>query len=55
MAVIAYKCPEIQVEVVDINIERISKWNSQNLNDLPIYEPGLVEIIKQCRVKSSFL
>ena len=41
MAVIADKCPDIKVEVVDINIERINQWNSHNLDLLPIYEPGL--------------
>tara|TARA_B100001287_G_scaffold269268_1_gene266548 strand:+ start:5551 stop:7014 length:1464 start_codon:yes stop_codon:yes gene_type:complete len=49
MAVIADKCPKIQVEVVDLNEDRIKKWNSNNLNNLPIYEPGLSEIIKRCR------
>ena len=41
MAVIADKCREITVNVVDINKERINLWNSSNLDDLPIYEPGL--------------
>ena len=49
MAVIADKCPHLQVDVVDVNIERIEKWNSKNLEDLPIYEPGLSEIINRCR------
>ena len=38
MAMIAYKCPQYKVTVVDINPIRISEWNS---NDLPVYEPGL--------------
>ena len=41
MAVIADKCRDITVNVVDINKERINLWNSSNLDDLPIYEPGL--------------
>ena len=45
MAVIADKCPHLNVEVVDLNEERIKKWNSKNLNKLPVYEPGLAEII----------
>ena len=52
MAVIADKCPNIIVDVVDINKERIQKWNSVNLEDLPIYEPGLKEIIERCRNKN---
>ncbi len=49
MAVIAKHCHHIQVHVVDINKERISLWNDKDLNKLPIYEPGLKEIIKECR------
>jgi len=49
MAVIAKHCPEIQVNVVDINEERIQRWNDNDLTNLPIYEPGLEEIIKKCR------
>ena len=53
MAVIAYKCPDIDVNVVDINTERIKQWNGE-LDKLPIYEPGLSEIIKTCRGKNLF-
>ncbi len=49
MSVIADRCPNITVNVVDINAERINSWNSQDLGDLPIYEPGLEEIVKRCR------
>ena len=49
MAVIADQCPEYNVEVVDLNEDRIKKWNSKNLNELPIYEPGLAEIVQRCR------
>ena len=54
MAVIADKCPEILVNVVDINEERISLWNSKNLDDLPVYEPGLSDIVKKTRNKNLF-
>ncbi|MFH4976655.1 hypothetical protein AB6A40_003364 [Gnathostoma spinigerum] len=50
-AMIAYKCPEIQVTVVDMNSAKIDQWNS---DQLPIYEPGLDEIVKQCRGKNLF-
>ncbi len=49
MAVISKHCPHLEVNVVDINEERIIKWNDTNLDNLPIYEPGLKEIIKECR------
>ncbi len=49
MSVIADKCPDISVNVVDRNIERIDLWNSSNLNNLPIFEPGLDKIVERCR------
>ncbi|KAI4335923.1 hypothetical protein L6164_014519 [Bauhinia variegata] len=49
MAVIALKCPSIEVAVVDISHSRISAWNS---DQLPIYEPGLEEVVKECRGKN---
>ncbi|MCQ9200699.1 MAG: nucleotide sugar dehydrogenase [Prochlorococcus marinus CUG1437] len=54
MSVIAEKCPHIKVNVVDTNKKRIDLWNSKNLNNLPIYEPGLKSIIKKCRGKNLF-
>ncbi|KAL3150624.1 UDP-glucose 6-dehydrogenase 1 [Trebouxia sp. C0010 RCD-2024] len=51
MAQIALKCPEIEVVVVDINEARIKAWNS---DCLPIYEPGLTEVVKQCRGRNLF-
>lgn len=54
MSVIANKCPHIQVTVVDINQERIDQWNTENLDELPIYEPGLKEIIAESRGKNLF-
>lgn len=49
MAVIADNCPHIQINVVDINNERVDNWNNEDLSKLPIYEPGLEKIIKKCR------
>ena len=49
MAVIADKCPNIRVTVLDINEQRILDWNDKNLSNLPVYEPGLDQIIKRCR------
>lgn len=54
MAVIAQKCPEIDVTVVDINDQRISDWNDRNLDKLPIYEPGLKEVVKEARGRNLF-
>ena len=52
MAIIADKCPHIKVNVVDINSERIEAWNNKDLSKLPIYEPGLKEIVGRCRGKN---
>ena len=52
MSVIADKCPNIQIEVVDLDIKRIQQWNDDDLNNLPIYEPGLANIVKKCRGKN---
>ena len=49
MAMIAAKCPHIQVNVVDMNEKRIAAWNSE---DLPVYEPGLTELVTSCRGKN---
>ncbi|MGA0986788.1 MAG: nucleotide sugar dehydrogenase [Flavobacteriaceae bacterium] len=54
MTVIAHKCPHIKVTVVDINPERISRWNAENLEELPVYEPGLAELVQQSRGKNLF-
>lgn len=51
MAVIAQKCPHIEVTVVDINEKRIAEWNSDNL---PVYEPGLDAVVQECRGKNLF-
>tara|TARA_Y100001978_G_scaffold2381_1_gene1998 strand:+ start:10041 stop:11432 length:1392 start_codon:yes stop_codon:yes gene_type:complete len=52
MAIIAKYCPDIQVNVVDINPQRIAQWNDKLLSNLPIYEPGLDKIIQKCRNKN---
>ena len=52
MSVIADKCPHIKVNVVDNNVERIKLWNSSNLDNLPIFEPGLDKIVKRRRGKN---
>ncbi len=51
MAVIADNCPDITVTVADINKDRIAAWNGDSL---PIYEPGLADIVKRCRGKNLF-
>ncbi|KAF8895883.1 UDP-glucose/GDP-mannose dehydrogenase [Gymnopilus junonius] len=52
-AVIALKCPHIQVTIVDLNKARIDAWNSPDFA-LPIYEPGLVEVVRQARGRNLF-
>ena len=54
MSVIADRCPNIIVNVVDVNEERIASWNDNNLENLPIYEPGLSSIVRRCRGKNLF-
>jgi UDPglucose 6-dehydrogenase len=46
MAMIAKQCPDIPVHVVDLNKSRIDQWNS---DQLPVYEPGLDEVVQQAR------
>jgi len=52
MAVFADKCPQLNIEIVDINKERINDWNQNDLTKLPIFEPGLKEIIQRVRGKN---
>ncbi len=54
MAVIAQKCPQIQVTVVDLNQERIAAWNNEDVTTIPIYEPGLAEIVAEARGRNLF-
>jgi UDPglucose 6-dehydrogenase len=51
MAVIAAKCPQLHVTVVDINKAKIAAWNS---SELPIYEPGLDEVVSRARGRNLF-
>ena len=44
MAVIADRCPDLQVAVVDLNEQRIAAWNDSDLGKLPVYEPGLDQV-----------
>ncbi|CED82753.1 udp-glucose dehydrogenase [Phaffia rhodozyma] len=52
-ATIALKAPHVQVTIVDLNQARVDAWNSESF-DLPIYEPGLVDVIKGCRGRNLF-
>lgn len=47
MAVIAQKCPEI-------NARRIAAWNDEKLEDLPVLEPGLKEVVQEVRGRNLF-
>ncbi len=53
MAVIALKCPDIKVTVVDLNADRIAAWNGP-LENLPVYEPGLSEVVEKARGRNLF-
>lgn len=54
MAVLAQKNPQIQITVVDVNEARIQAWNSADLDQLPIYEPGLDAIVAEARGRNLF-
>ena len=54
MSVIAQKNPSIKVIVVDVNKSRIDAWNNEDLNKLPIFEPGLAEVVKEARNRNLF-
>jgi UDPglucose 6-dehydrogenase len=54
MSVIALKNPEINVTVVDLNETRIQAWNDDNLENLPIYEPGLAAVVAEARGRNLF-
>ena len=51
MAVIADKCPHLNVVVVDVNKERIESWNDPDFSKLPIYELGLDKLLKGVEIK----
>jgi len=54
MTVIAKQCPEITVNVVDVNQDRIDAWNEADFDNLPVYEPGLAELVKEARGRNLF-
>lgn len=54
MSVIAQKNPEIQVTVVDLNVDRVNSWNDKDLSKLPIYEPGLDQVVAEARGRNLF-
>ncbi|RKD90768.1 UDP-glucose 6-dehydrogenase [Mangrovibacterium diazotrophicum] len=54
MSVIAQQCPHIQVTVVDLNVQRIAAWNDPDLSKLPVYEPGLDEVVGEARGRNLF-
>lgn len=54
MAVIADKNPDVKVTVVDINQDRINAWNDNDLSNLPVFEPGLDEVVGRARGKNLF-
>ena len=54
MSVIALKCPEIKVTVVDLNESRIAAWTDENLDSLPVYEPRLAEVVGEARGRNLF-
>ncbi len=54
MSVVAQKNPHIQVTVVDLNQARIEAWNDENLDNLPVYEPGLDQVVAEARGRNLF-
>ena len=54
MTMMASKCPDYNFNVVDINDERIASWNNEDLSKLPVFEPGLQELIAKTRNKNLF-
>jgi UDPglucose 6-dehydrogenase len=54
MSVIAQKNPHIKVTVVDVNADRIAAWNSEDLSQLPIFEPGLDKVVAEARGRNLF-
>lgn len=54
MAIIAQKCPHINVTVVDLNKDRIAAWNNKDVSKLPVYEPGLDVVVSEARGRNLF-
>ena len=48
------KIQKIKVNVVDMNANKIAAWNSENLENLPVYEPGLSKVVKEARGRNLF-
>ncbi|MFD0794961.1 UDP-glucose 6-dehydrogenase [Mucilaginibacter litoreus] len=54
MSVIAQKCPDIKVTVVDLNQARIDAWNDPDTENIPVYEPGLDKVVAEARGRNLF-
>lgn len=54
MSVIAKQCPDIQVTVVDLNEARIAAWNDVDVTKIPVYEPGLSDVVGEARGRNLF-
>ena len=54
MAVVAKQCPDINVTIVDLNEARIAAWNDEDVNNIPVYEPGLSEVVAEARGRNLF-
>ncbi len=54
MSVIAQKNPHMEITVVDLNEQRISAWNDEDLSNLPVYEPGLDAVVGEARGRNLF-
>ena len=54
MTVFSEKCPEINFHIVDIDNDKINKWNSKNHKDFPVFEPGLSDLVLKNRDKNLF-
>jgi UDPglucose 6-dehydrogenase len=54
MSIIAQKCPHIKVTVVDSNADRIAAWNNPDVTKIPIYEPGLSQLVAEARGRNLF-
>ena len=54
MSVMALKCPDVKFTVVDLNKERIAAWNDEDVENIPIFEPGLSDVVKEARGRNLF-
>jgi len=54
MAVVAKQCPHIKVTIVDLNEARIAAWNDADVNNIPVYEPGLSDVVAEARGRNLF-